>query len=156
MLGLAQLGTLAIGQIPSASPDFPIYPDRWFRPLSEPKRFKPILNPGLNLFNSMPFPFIKSPSNTIYAWHKWFDNPVWPKKGMRKEYQQTLAHPPLKIAKPSVFLTLSVREINLDVWDGGLNVYDGTIPVYVLIAGANVTIKEIPSTNSGAASVTEN
>jgi hypothetical protein len=154
MLGFSQIGSLAIGQLPPAPPDFPIYPDRWFIALSEPKRFKLILRPGLELFNSMPFPFIKSPSNTIYAWHKWFDEPVWPKKGLRIQLQQTLAHPPLKIAPPSVFLSFLAKEHGVDSAIFGIDV--GIQPSnYVLFAGANVTIKEIQSPNGGSASIAE-
>jgi hypothetical protein len=130
------------------------FESRWHQPWSEPKRFKRILNPGLNLFNSMPFPLLPNPSNRIQGYYNWLNEPVWPKKGFKSHLQQTLAHPPLKINKPSVFLSMAATETNSDVMLFGIDI-DPSPQTYVLIAGANVTINEIQSTNSGAVSLNE-
>jgi hypothetical protein len=103
----------------------------------------------------MPFPFIKSPSNTLHEWNEWLSISSWPRNGLRTYLQQPLAHPPLKIGKPSVFLVFSGKEIGIDSALFGIDVYNVPPPVYTLIAGVNVTINEIQSTKSAAASITE-
>jgi hypothetical protein len=113
------------------------------------------LGPGLNLFNSLPFSVVPSPSNTLEGWYQWFAEPVWPKKGLKSFLQQTLAHPPLKLAPPSIFLVMSVSESNRDTIISGVDVYDTPPTPYVLIMGSNVTVKEIPATEGGNVSIEE-
>lgn len=142
---------------PVLNPETQIIQDfesRWHYPWSEPKRFPKRLLPGLNLFNSMPFPVVPNPSNQLQGWFQEFRGPVWPKKGLRRQYQVPYTAPVRYLPTPNVTVTIRPTETNtddieLDVW-----VYDEP-PTPVDLTAVKVSISEIQATTGGNASIGE-
>lgn len=55
----------------------------------------------------------------------------------------------------SVSVTIAATETNGDIASFGIFVYGSTTPAFVQVAGANVSIREVPAIDGGAASIEE-
>ena len=81
-------------------------------------------------------------------WFTWLSEPVRLPRGLKVHLQQSVAQH-LRILPPAtVTFTMSAKEINTDVALFGIAVYNKANK-------AIVSVREIPATNAGAASIEE-
>lgn len=130
------------------------FESRWHYAWSEPVRLKRGTHPGLQSFSA----FIDSPVFQLDARivrYLPLSEPVWPKKGLKQQLQQTLAMPPRLLPTPNVIARMAATETNRDIALFGIDIGDNVPKPYVLFAGANVTVTEIPAISGGALSIEE-
>lgn len=127
------------------------FESRWHQPWSEPVRVKLRLRTGANQFSSSFFDNTPNPSNQLQGWYNWFENPVWPKKGLKSYLQQTLAYHPRYLPPPNVTIRISAIETNSDAADFDVWVYD-ELPVPIDLTAVDVSISEVIVDGSGAIS----
>ena len=128
--------------------------DKWIYPWSEPVRLKQGLGVTLQQFTTPPetlYPIL----SRLTQWYEPLNEPVRLKTGLGAHLQESLAFTALKPAFTTVTITMNALETNRDVALFGVLVYNVIPTPYVLIAGANVDISEIPATRAGAASIEE-
>lgn len=127
----------------------------WYAPLRDPVRLPKRLGAGLNLYNALPFPVVPSPSNQLTGWFQEFRPPVWPKKGLKIIYQQTIAMPIRYLPRANVTYTLSaISQEGNDKSDMEFYVYTSPA-VPVDLTAVFVSIEEIPATSGGSVSIAE-
>lgn len=132
------------------------FESRWHQAWSEPVRLRPRLRTGSNPYGSSFFDNTPNPTNQLQGWFINLSLPVWPKKGLRAQYQHFYEAPVRYLPPANVTMRLATTELNTDVALFGIDVITTTPIPYTLFAGANVSIEQIPAMNGGAASIEEN
>lgn len=125
----------------------------WFNHLSEPVRQKIGLRANLHPFGAQDTNFTPNPAKFLQGWFGWLSEPKRFLKGLTPPYQVAHTAPPRLLPTPSVTVTISAKEINLDAPLMAINVVRSN-PAGTPVASAKVSIIEI-GTILGATSVIE-
>jgi hypothetical protein len=133
-------------------PDVTKYESAWHEPWSEPVRVKRL---HVSQFPVVAFTPL-TPLNKVEAtWHYPWSEPVRLKLGLLPGLQQFFAANIEPTKGPVTNVTIFATETNTDMASFGIFVYGSTTPVFVQVAGANVSIREVPAIDGGAASIEE-
>lgn len=133
-------------------PDVTKYESAWHYPWSEPVRVKRL---HVSQFPVVAFTPLTPLDKIEATWHHPWSEPVRLKIGLRPELNQSFNTNIFPVPIGGVTVTISATETNTDMASFGIFVYGSTTPVFVQIAGANVSIREVPAIDGGAASIEE-
>ena len=131
------------------------YESRWHYAWSEPVRLKPGLRAQYHPFATTYFDSRPTPATFLEGHYQTWRDPVWPKKGLPTQLQQSFFAPDRLLPKANITVQMSAPEASHDSADFGVWVYTSP-PVPIDLTALNVSVTEVSPESNASASIKEN